>query len=165
MLERDGALAAFAFGLALDGEDDGALADAALVVPARGADVLDAVDDLGDFRHATQDRRNPRCGERINLQPWKAVMQAHEQRLRHDRIADLGGFGRVLPVSEDVMFKWRLLVETGRKAGRTFPQPDLIIAATALHHGLTVVTRNTADFAALGIDALNPFEWRRDARS
>ena len=48
------------------------------------------VDDLGDFRHATQDRRNPRCGERINLQSWKAVMQAHEQRLRHDRIADPG---------------------------------------------------------------------------
>lgn len=39
---------------------------------------------------------------------------------------------RVLPVSEDVMFKWRLLVEDGRKAGHTFSQPDLIIAATAL---------------------------------
>ena len=47
---------------------------------------------------------------------------------------------RVLPVSEDVMFKWRLLVETGRKAGHF--QPDHIIAATALHHGLTVVTRD-----------------------
>jgi predicted nucleic acid-binding protein len=35
------------------------------------------------------------------------------------------------------MFKWRLLVEDGRKAGDTFSQPDLIIAATALHHGLT----------------------------
>jgi hypothetical protein len=39
---------------------------------------------------------------------------------------------RVLPVTEDVMFKWRLLVEEGRKAGHTFSQPDLIIAATAL---------------------------------
>ena len=44
---------------------------------------------------------------------------------------------RVLPVTEDVMFKWRLLVEEGRKAGHTFSQPDLIIAATALCHGLT----------------------------
>ena len=42
---------------------------------------------------------------------------------------------RMLEVSEDVMFKWRLLVEEGRKAGHTFWQPDLIIAATALHHG------------------------------
>ena len=39
---------------------------------------------------------------------------------------------RVLEVSEDVMFKWRLLVEDGRKVGHTFSQPDLIIAATAL---------------------------------
>ena len=49
---------------------------------------------------------------------------------------------RVLAITEDVMFKWRLLVEDGRKAGHTFSQPDLIIAATALHHGLTVVSRD-----------------------
>src|ERR1700730_16533157 len=48
---------------------------------------------------------------------------------------------RVLPVTEEIMFKWRLLVEDGRKAGYTFSQLDLIIAAAALHHGLTVVTR------------------------
>jgi predicted nucleic acid-binding protein len=53
---------------------------------------------------------------------------------------------RVLPVSEDIMLKWRILVEEGRKRGHTFPQPDLIIAATALHHGLRVVTRNVVDF-------------------
>ena len=64
---------------------------------------------------------------------------------------------RVLPVSEDIMFKWRLLVETGRKVGHTFPQPDLIISATALHHGLTVVTRNVRDFAALEVPVLSPF--------
>jgi predicted nucleic acid-binding protein len=33
---------------------------------------------------------------------------------------------RVLPVTEDVMFKWRLLVEEGRKAGHTFSQPELL---------------------------------------
>jgi hypothetical protein len=38
---------------------------------------------------------------------------------------------RVLAVTEDVMFKWRLLVEEDRKARHTFAQPDLIIAATA----------------------------------
>jgi len=53
---------------------------------------------------------------------------------------------RVLPVTEEIMFKWRLLVEEGRKAGYTFSQPDLIIAAAALHHGLTVVTRNVSDY-------------------
>ena len=53
---------------------------------------------------------------------------------------------RVLPITEDIMLKWRLLVEDGRKAGHTFSQPDLIIAATALHHGLTVVTRDVSDY-------------------
>ncbi len=61
---------------------------------------------------------------------------------------------RVLPVSEDVMFKWRLLVETGR----TFPQPDLIIAATALHHGLTVVTRDVNGFDGTNVLLLNPWQ-------
>ena len=53
---------------------------------------------------------------------------------------------RVLPISEDVMLKWRLLVEEGRKAGYTFSQPDLIIGATALEYGLTVVSRDTSDY-------------------
>ena len=65
---------------------------------------------------------------------------------------------RALPVTEDVMFKSRLLVEDGRKAGHIYSQPDLIIAATALHHGLTVVSRDTSDFTKARVPALNP--WR-----
>lgn len=64
---------------------------------------------------------------------------------------------RVLDISEDVMFTWRLLVEAGRKAGHTFSQPDLIIAATALHYGLTVVTRDTADYSRTRVSTLNPW--------
>ena len=64
---------------------------------------------------------------------------------------------RVLEISEDVMFKWRLLVEDGRKAGHTFSQPDLIIAATALHHGLTVVTRDTGDYKLARVALVNPW--------
>ena len=65
--------------------------------------------------------------------------------------------GRILAVSEDVMFKWRLLVEEGRKAGHTFSQPDLIIAATALHHGVTVVSRDTSDYARARVPVFNPW--------
>jgi predicted nucleic acid-binding protein len=65
---------------------------------------------------------------------------------------------RALAVTEDVMFKWRLLVADGRKAGHTYSQPDLIIAATALHHGLTVVSRDTSDFKKARVPVLNP--WR-----
>ncbi|MBU6257639.1 MAG: type II toxin-antitoxin system VapC family toxin [Burkholderiales bacterium] len=64
---------------------------------------------------------------------------------------------RVLEVSEDVMFKWRILVEDGRKAGHTFSQPDLILAATALQHGLTVVTRDTGDYKLARVPLLNPW--------
>ena len=64
---------------------------------------------------------------------------------------------RALEVTEDVMFKWRLLVEDGRKAGHTFSQPDLIIAATALQHGLTVVTRDSGDYALAKVPLLNPW--------
>ena len=65
---------------------------------------------------------------------------------------------RILPVTEDIMFKWRLLVEEGRKAGHTFSQPDLIIAATGLHHGLTVVTRDTGDYEKARVSLLNPWD-------
>jgi len=64
---------------------------------------------------------------------------------------------RALPISEDVMLRWRLLVETGRKQGHTFSQPDLIIAATALHHGLTVVTRDRSDYDRTGVQVFNPW--------
>lgn len=65
---------------------------------------------------------------------------------------------RVLDVSEDVLFKWRLLVEEGRKSGHTYSQPDLFIAATALHHGLTVVSRDTREYKQAGAAVFNPWE-------
>ena len=68
---------------------------------------------------------------------------------------------RVLEVSEDVMFRWRLLVEEGRKSGHTYSQPDLIIAATALHHGLTLVSRDVGDFERTRVRLVNP--WQDDA--
>jgi toxin FitB len=65
--------------------------------------------------------------------------------------------GRVLPITEDIMLKWRLLVEAGRKNGHTFSQPDLIIAATALHHGLSVATRDVDEFERAGALVQNPW--------
>jgi predicted nucleic acid-binding protein len=65
--------------------------------------------------------------------------------------------GRVVAITEDVMFKWRLLVEDGRKAGHTYSQPDLIIAATGLQHGLTIVSRDTDDFVGTKARVFNPW--------
>lgn len=64
--------------------------------------------------------------------------------------------GRVLQITEDIMLKWRLLVEEGRKTGHTFSQPDLIIAATAIHYGLTVITRDRSDYDRSGVPVVNP---------
>ena len=64
---------------------------------------------------------------------------------------------RVLPVSEDVVLKWRLLVEEGRKIGHTFSQPDLIIGATALEHGLTVASRDISDYEKARVPVVNPW--------
>jgi predicted nucleic acid-binding protein len=55
------------------------------------------------------------------------------------------------------MFKWRLSVEDGRTVGQTFSQPVLFIAATALQHGLAVVTRETGDYKLAGVPLLNPW--------
>ena len=64
---------------------------------------------------------------------------------------------RVLEITEDVMFKWRLLVVERRKTGHTFSPPDLIIAATALHYGLTVVSRERSDYEGAGATVLDPW--------
>jgi predicted nucleic acid-binding protein len=84
------------------------------------------------------------AGRRAELQDWLT----HKVRPMFEQ--------RVLPMSEDIMFKWRLLVEDGRKARHTFSQPDLIIAATALDHGLTVVSRDVGDYRKARVPVLNP---------
>jgi toxin FitB len=85
------------------------------------------------------------AGRRAELNDWLA----HKVRPMFEQ--------RVLAITEDLMFKWRLLVEDGRKAGYTFSQPDLIIAATALHHGLTVVSRDVSDYQEARVPVLNPW--------
>lgn len=64
---------------------------------------------------------------------------------------------RALAVTEDILVKWRLLVEEGRRSGHTFSQPDLIIAATGQYHGLTVVSRDTAEYVQARVPVFNPW--------
>ena len=65
---------------------------------------------------------------------------------------------RVIAITEDIMVKWRLLVEEGRRTGHTFSQPDLIIAASAAHHGMMVVTRDRSQFDKARVPVINPWE-------
>jgi len=67
--------------------------------------------------------------------------------------------GRVLPVTEDVLLRWRLMLETGRKTGHTFSEPDLLIAALAALADLIVVSRDTSEFIAAGVPVFDPWDW------
>ena len=62
--------------------------------------------------------------------------------------------GRVLAVDLSVADRWgRLLAEVDRPV----PTIDSLLAATALHHELRLVTRNAGDFDYPGLQVINPF--------
>lgn len=62
--------------------------------------------------------------------------------------------GRILPVDATVAERWgRLLAQ----AGRSLPAIDSLLAATALAHGLTLVTRNLRDFQHPDLTVLDPW--------
>jgi predicted nucleic acid-binding protein len=65
--------------------------------------------------------------------------------------------GRVVNIDEDVFLRWRLFVEQGRKRGRTYSEPDLMLAAAASERGMTLVTRNVKGFVGLPVAILNPW--------
>lgn len=65
--------------------------------------------------------------------------------------------GRLLSVDAEVAMLWGQKRGEAAAAGRTLPLADSLIAATALAHGLTVVTRNTADLQRCGALTLDPW--------
>ena len=86
---------------------------------------------------AQKRRRDPAFADRLN-------------RWCNDLVSSYGD--RVLPLSATGARLWgQLAARIGHK------ELDLAIAATALEHGLTVVTRNVADFAPTGVKTLDPF--------
>lgn len=62
--------------------------------------------------------------------------------------------GRILPVDAAVADRWGRMVA---QAGRPVPAIDSLLAATALQHGLILVTRNVRDVADLGVQVVNPW--------
>ena len=75
--------------------------------------------------------------------------------LRHwiDKVLLLQFAGRILPVDTAIAQRCAALHVPDPRADR-----DALIAATALVHGMTVVTRNAQDFAPLGVALLNPWQ-------
>ncbi len=99
---------------------------------------------LAEIRYGIE--LSPDVQKRVTLQDWLTF----KVRPMFDR-------DRTLPVTEDILLKWRLLMEDGRKTGHTFSQPDLLIAAIAAHHGLTVVSRDRVHYERAGVPVVNPW--------
>jgi toxin FitB len=64
---------------------------------------------------------------------------------------------RTLPVNQAVAIRWGILQAETEKKGRSLPAINSLIAATALVHSLTVVTRNNPDMEATGVPLFNPW--------
>lgn len=65
--------------------------------------------------------------------------------------------GRILAFDVDTAWRWGALVSDLNSAGQPRPAIDLQIAAIAAQHGLVLATRNTADFAGLGLEIVDPW--------
>lgn len=94
---------------------------------------------LGEIRKGVELARRRDPDKAAVLEAWLAEV--------------VSGFGdRVLPVDATVAGEW------GRMSAiRPVPVIDALLAATAKANGLTLVTRNEADVAGLGVEVLNPF--------
>jgi predicted nucleic acid-binding protein len=60
---------------------------------------------------------------------------------------------RILPITEEIAEFWGTICPND-----PLPEPDGLIAATALHHGMTLVTRNVEHVQRSGVNLLNPWE-------
>ena len=95
---------------------------------------------LGEIRKGIE--QMPDGTRREKLRVW----------LEHDLIEWFGD--RVLPIDIAVSDRWGRLVA---QMGRPVPSIDSLLAATALHHELRMVTRNQKDFDYPGLEVVNPW--------
>ncbi len=65
---------------------------------------------------------------------------------------------RILLIDADIADRWGLLAAEAKRKGRPLSTIDGLLAATALHHNLTLVSRNVSDFAHTQVPVLNPWE-------
>lgn len=87
----------------------------------------------------------PQSKRRTRLETWLEL----ELRARFS--------GRILSIDGDIADRWGLLAADAKRKGRALSTIDGLLAATALRHNLTIVSRNVADFTDTQVPVLNPW--------
>lgn len=64
---------------------------------------------------------------------------------------------RILPINDDVLDVWAKFSANAELKGKKLAVMDSLIAATAHHHQLTLVTRNVDDFKMTSVKIINPY--------
>jgi predicted nucleic acid-binding protein len=66
--------------------------------------------------------------------------------------------GRLVPIDAAIADRWGVIAADAKRRGKALPIVDGLLAATAVHHNFTVVSRNTADFAGAQVRVVNPWK-------
>ena len=113
---------------------------------------IDGIDDqlvylsvitIGEIKRGIEKLPNSRRKRRLNQWLNEALL------IRFD--------DKILSIDIPVMVTWGKLIAKLESRGRMLPAVDSLIAATALHHGLHLVTRNEEDFDGLDVMGINPW--------
>jgi predicted nucleic acid-binding protein len=88
----------------------------------------------------------PQSKRRTRLETWLEV----ELQARFS--------GRILPIDGAVADRWGLLAADAKRKGKALSTIDGLLAATALRHNLTIVSRNISDFTNTQVPVLNPWD-------
>ena len=93
----------------------------------------------------------------VTLLAEQSSRRAELERMIHEKVPSWFQ-DRILPITRMIAERWGVLDGERQLAGRPLNIADGMIAATALEHDLSIVTRNVKDFEQLGITIINPWE-------
>ncbi len=95
---------------------------------------------IGEIRKGIEELRRRDTRQAHAIEGWLTTI--------HEEFSD-----KILPVSLEIADRWGRLMATNQ-----LPPSDMLLAATAMEHGLTVITRNTTDFEGSGASFHNPWK-------
>jgi len=98
---------------------------------------------MGEIRKGIASLRDP--SRRVALEAW----------LDSDLVIRFAH--RILPIDQPVADRWGRITAQVAAAKSSLPVIDGLLAATAIHHNLTLVTRNTKDVVPAGVPVFNPW--------